>query len=147
MIRRPPRSTRTDTLFPYTTLFRSADLRRPPAPGRFRVQATCAYSFPQALVIVFRLHQRRTADEKPRPMLAPMERASLAAWPAAVATAPATLITALPNCDTIEAAPPPSEAAIPGNCGKKKHARTKRAMTRTTVTKTYPTRPTKNTHA
>src|SRR3546814_5648658 len=28
MIRRPPRSTRTDTLFPYTTLFRSED-----APG------------------------------------------------------------------------------------------------------------------
>src|SRR3546814_4357062 len=26
MIRRPPRSTRTDTLFPYTTLFRSGDL-------------------------------------------------------------------------------------------------------------------------
>src|SRR3546814_1651985 len=29
MIRRPPRSTRTDTLFPYTTLFRSID-----QPGR-----------------------------------------------------------------------------------------------------------------
>src|SRR3546814_8047756 len=28
MIRRPPRSTRTDTLFPYTTLFRSAGRRR-----------------------------------------------------------------------------------------------------------------------
>src|SRR3546814_6925150 len=27
MIRRPPRSTRTDTLFPYTTLFRSPDAR------------------------------------------------------------------------------------------------------------------------
>src|SRR3546814_20455475 len=27
MIRRPPRSTRTDTLFPYTTLFRSHPLR------------------------------------------------------------------------------------------------------------------------
>src|SRR3546814_8216448 len=27
MIRRPPRSTRTDTLFPYTTLFRSGDRR------------------------------------------------------------------------------------------------------------------------
>src|SRR3546814_14837278 len=26
MIRRPPRSTRTDTLFPYTTLFRSPDV-------------------------------------------------------------------------------------------------------------------------
>src|SRR3546814_5568080 len=30
MLRRPPRSTRTDTLFPYTTLFRSAR----PATGR-----------------------------------------------------------------------------------------------------------------
>src|SRR3546814_3943571 len=28
MIRRPPRSTRTDTLFPYTTLFRSLGARR-----------------------------------------------------------------------------------------------------------------------
>src|SRR3546814_7156346 len=28
MLRRPPRSTRTDTLFPYTTLFRSRVLRR-----------------------------------------------------------------------------------------------------------------------
>src|SRR3546814_7030634 len=28
MIRRPPRSTRTDTLFPYTTLFRSVDRDR-----------------------------------------------------------------------------------------------------------------------
>src|SRR3546814_8474432 len=28
MIRRPPRSTRTDTLFPYTTLFRSPRARR-----------------------------------------------------------------------------------------------------------------------
>src|SRR3546814_4090315 len=35
MIRRPPRSTRTDTLFPYTTLFRSPPARawgRRPAP-------------------------------------------------------------------------------------------------------------------
>src|SRR3546814_4001788 len=31
MIRRPPRSTRTDTLFPYTTLFRS--LPEPTLPG------------------------------------------------------------------------------------------------------------------
>src|SRR3546814_6380510 len=29
MIRRPPRSTRTDTLFPYTTLFRSVGQERP----------------------------------------------------------------------------------------------------------------------
>src|SRR3546814_115828 len=30
MIRRPPRSTRTDTLFPYTTLFRSVRAKREP---------------------------------------------------------------------------------------------------------------------
>src|SRR3546814_17887701 len=30
MIRRPPRSTRTDTLFPYTTLFRSQAFRARP---------------------------------------------------------------------------------------------------------------------
>src|SRR3546814_4963069 len=34
MIRRPPRSTRTDTLFPYTTLFRSAPAQcMPPCDG------------------------------------------------------------------------------------------------------------------
>src|SRR3546814_10454954 len=36
MIRRPPRSTRTDTLFPYTTLFRSVRGRRPQAQDRVR---------------------------------------------------------------------------------------------------------------
>src|SRR3546814_3328436 len=33
MIRRPPRSTRTDTLFPYTTLFRSIVPLRPAGRG------------------------------------------------------------------------------------------------------------------
>src|SRR3546814_2760990 len=34
MIRRPPRSTRTDTLFPYTTLFRSGiDAKKPASMG------------------------------------------------------------------------------------------------------------------
>src|SRR3546814_1442519 len=36
MIRRPPRSTRTDTLFPYTTLFRS------PGCGRRRCPPPCS---------------------------------------------------------------------------------------------------------
>src|SRR3546814_9073920 len=35
MIRRPPRSTRTDTLFPYTTLFRS---RKPGRPSKMTVR-------------------------------------------------------------------------------------------------------------
>src|SRR3546814_14886324 len=34
MIRRPPRSTRTDTLFPYTTLFRSSDRAKYNAANR-----------------------------------------------------------------------------------------------------------------
>src|SRR3546814_6355600 len=47
MIRRPPRSTRTDTLFPYTTLFRSEGgakrrvrVRRFAAPG---ADTRCSY--------------------------------------------------------------------------------------------------------
>src|SRR3546814_5103355 len=35
MIRRPPRSTRTDTLFPYTTLFRSASGGQGAVSARF----------------------------------------------------------------------------------------------------------------
>src|SRR3546814_13419064 len=49
MLRRPPRSTRTDTLFPYTTLFRSAAQRdllraaaRPVRPGGRLVYVTCS---------------------------------------------------------------------------------------------------------
>src|SRR3546814_10456113 len=38
MIRRPPRSTRTDTLFPYTTLFRSG--RQASAPARSTMAST-----------------------------------------------------------------------------------------------------------
>src|SRR3546814_5262685 len=36
MIRRPPRSTRTDTLFPYTTLFRSSYRQYRARAARFR---------------------------------------------------------------------------------------------------------------
>src|SRR3546814_16697433 len=39
MIRRPPRSTRTDTLFPYTTLFRSLDLDHLPADDEDAIKA------------------------------------------------------------------------------------------------------------
>src|SRR3546814_13905318 len=37
MIRRPPRSTRTDTLFPYTTLFRSSFSGRREGPAWYRI--------------------------------------------------------------------------------------------------------------
>src|SRR3546814_14281655 len=69
MIRRPPRSTRTDTLFPYTTLFRSHSHRRshrwlrarrcrsaacdragarPPVSRRSMTAICCAPTFPSA---------------------------------------------------------------------------------------------------
>src|SRR3546814_4446100 len=51
MIRRPPRSTRTDTLFPYTTLFRSClafllssgQLRAPAAFGPYSVSVPLGF--------------------------------------------------------------------------------------------------------
>src|SRR3546814_10482330 len=46
MIRRPPRSTRTDTLFPYTTLFRSFLIFEPP---RSPVVAQYGAGFPTFL--------------------------------------------------------------------------------------------------
>src|SRR3546814_4490132 len=51
MIRRPPRSTRTDTLFPYTTLFRSrcdrAFLGRGGAPRRLHLQGQVEATSPR----------------------------------------------------------------------------------------------------
>src|SRR3546814_19689322 len=57
MIRRPPRSTRTDTLFPYTTLFRSVreglfgpSLGRTPARCALRGQPAAVRSVPDKFV-------------------------------------------------------------------------------------------------
>src|SRR3546814_14799404 len=49
MIRRPPRSTRTDTLFPYTTLFRSC--RPSPGSGNPRRQETGDGAVPAAVIV------------------------------------------------------------------------------------------------
>src|SRR3546814_20607566 len=80
MIRRPPRSTRTDTLFPYTTLFRSTPpIRRPlrscpTASSRSGRNASAA--FPHRGRGVSSLRYRRSAPARyrsPAP-LAPFER-------------------------------------------------------------------------
>src|SRR3546814_15340771 len=49
MIRRPPRSTRTDTLSPYTTLFRSADVVRGQASARVAVHTSVPVTFADEL--------------------------------------------------------------------------------------------------
>src|SRR3546814_15108499 len=76
MIRRPPRSTRTDTLFPYTTLFRSGQRQRARAGAQqFEVGAdlyAAAQGDEQALAAVAPAHvdaggrgfQPRPADRK-----------------------------------------------------------------------------------
>src|SRR3546814_5459708 len=50
MLRRPPRSTRTDTLFPYTTLFRSSTRprARSPAPRNHGVHSSSDRNGPSA---------------------------------------------------------------------------------------------------
>src|SRR3546814_8158382 len=71
MIRRPPRSTRTDTLFPYTTLFRAESVRRAfeidpgqdlRTPGLPTVLSMIAAYFPAGAGFggfdpIFRLHE------------------------------------------------------------------------------------------
>src|SRR3546814_2857003 len=72
MIRRPPRSTRTDTLFPYTTLFRSSAL---PASAfqSARISSTAARwssSFligPISIRLSFKSVRRQVARHGPRP--------------------------------------------------------------------------------
>src|SRR3546814_5835606 len=70
MIRRPPRSTRTDTLFPYTTLFRSDD----PAEAADFEQA-------RRILLVLRLNhgdhriaRQRVAHHRPIARLEDVER-------------------------------------------------------------------------
>src|SRR3546814_19215337 len=68
MIRRPPRSTRTDALFPYTTLFRSAAVRARAARNRRKPAArrATARDQPQHLAQT----PRRPAD-RPRTVQPP----------------------------------------------------------------------------
>src|SRR3546814_2577998 len=69
MIRRPPRSTRTDTLFPYTTLFRSPVARGPGGGGGRPRQQACIRAGVRAGVRA----RRRTA-------LIAMSRFNLSEW-------------------------------------------------------------------
>src|SRR3546814_3458227 len=54
MIRRPPRSTRTDTLFPYTTLFRSGPTHSLNWPGSLPQLISCRVNARSASVRVKR---------------------------------------------------------------------------------------------
>src|SRR3546814_4802213 len=63
MIRRPPRSTRTDTLFPYTTLFRSSR-RDNASPSRSPAKSGCRNR--HATIAAARATDRSTAPDRTR---------------------------------------------------------------------------------
>src|SRR3546814_10225499 len=66
MIRRPPRSTRTDTLLPYTTLFRSGKARPALALGRGKdlIGWRDARTGSDVLVHEAEAHHRRLAEQR-----------------------------------------------------------------------------------
>src|SRR3546814_3102137 len=85
MIRRPPRSTRTDTLFPYTTLFRSQLSRRvgqrhPPRHPRLQCQSADRLLRPRRLrdALSGRRHHRRLAAQETAFLAARTQRRRLA---------------------------------------------------------------------
>src|SRR3546814_14822770 len=76
MIRRPPRSTRTDTLFPYTTLFRSLAVRPNPLqaaeqavhPGKLPVQV--GHGLRHVLAVVAQPDPHRGQVDRGEPLAA-----------------------------------------------------------------------------
>src|SRR3546814_9031022 len=52
MIRRPPKSTRTDTLFPYTTLFRSSNNLKAGCGGSWRLFNDVGQKVAQAITLI-----------------------------------------------------------------------------------------------
>src|SRR3546814_4195975 len=76
MIRRPPESTRTDTLFPYTTLFRSNERRTRSANGKTRLRPIHQQSVllglqqprhEDAAIIAIAHRRHGNPDSQPRP--------------------------------------------------------------------------------
>src|SRR3546814_1104374 len=75
MIRRPPRSTRTDTLFPYTTLFRSRSCGPQQAAQAIHECGTFFSPFDRKHVNTLE-HYRRTINTESRRYSLPVEKSS-----------------------------------------------------------------------
>src|SRR3546814_7336235 len=96
MIRRPPRSTRTDTLFPYTTLFRSVPVE--------------AHSL--ALVTVALSKPRQAVGASPAPK---QSAVCYGAWPTGCRSAPHEASTKKGSSAMQSAAPSRLAAAMPNS--------------------------------
>src|SRR3546814_15495631 len=66
MIRRPPRSTRTDTLFPYTTLFRSIDPLTSPSAS---MSASSVRALTSTIALPMAATSKRPVDAMEYPVL------------------------------------------------------------------------------
>src|SRR3546814_1934269 len=84
MIRRPPRSTRTDTLFPYTTLFRSHHQRRS-NPEQYGYNVGCLegvnpFKIPDVITNGFALGNKHARSEEHTSELQSLMRISYAVF-------------------------------------------------------------------
>src|SRR3546814_17042078 len=77
MIRRPPRSTRTDTLFPYTTLFRS-EVHRPDLVNRLRHHQRLGLLAHQALLRLDPQVQLQLPVDAVNPLVVPAQALDVA---------------------------------------------------------------------
>src|SRR3546814_16242875 len=112
MSRRPPRSTRTDTLFPYTTLFRSpgrsATPRASAAPRRargasprateVRRSAAGSISIPTALWIPVKEQPRRASAPAPSGPPPPLRVISAPLWRSAVLRVGNVCVSTFSSC-------------------------------------------------
>src|SRR3546814_7251290 len=80
MIRRPPRSTRTDTLLPYTTLFRSPQRSPSSAGGKGTGQAAASHSWARRLSLRGLARQRSGRSEEHTSELQSLMRISYAVF-------------------------------------------------------------------
>src|SRR3546814_2152115 len=85
MIRRPPRSTRTDTLFPYTTLFRSSRTPPPPHTPTLSHRTTLLIHRQNRKSQRHRPSRRSRRSTPPTPMPAPPTDEALLTFPIVVA--------------------------------------------------------------
>src|SRR3546814_15669769 len=74
MIRRPPRSTRTDTLFPYTTLFRSIDPLTSPSAS---MSASSVRAMTSTIALPMAATSKRAVDAMEYPVLSGKLRRAL----------------------------------------------------------------------
>src|SRR3546814_4913875 len=72
MIRRPPRSTRTDTLFPYTTLFRSGKASQRSDAGQMQPALSAAFRYETLHIRIFASRQETSLRNTPPPSPAPI---------------------------------------------------------------------------